>query len=463
MTNRKLAVVVLAAGEGTRMKARLPKVLHPLAGKAMLSHVLDTLAALAPERTVVVVGPDMAPVAEAARPHPTVVQEERLGTGHAVGCAKAAREGYHGTGGSGDVLVVYGDTPLLTSETLDRMVAARREAGAPAVLGLAFRPEDPDAYGRVVLDAEDRVQAIVEFADANQAERAIPLCNAGILLADGPRLFDLIDRLGNDNAKGEYYLTDIYALARQDGDPAAMAEADAEEVLGINSREELARAEAIVQTRLRVRAMDEGVTLLDPASVWLSSDTRLGRDVVIQPQVFFGPGVTLGDGVEVRSFSHIEGAEVAAGAVIGPFARLRPGTVLGAEVRVGNFVEVKNAVLEAGAKANHLAYIGDSDVGAKANIGAGTITCNYDGFAKHRTRIGEGAFIGSNSALVAPVEIGAGAIVGAGSTIARPVASDALALTRAEQKEVKDGARRIRQRQRAKANKLAKQPRQKED
>ncbi len=456
MTDRKLAVVVLAAGQGTRMKSRLPKVLHALAGKAMLSHVLDTVAALTPERIVVVIGPGMEAVAAAAAPHPTVVQEKRRGTGHAVACAKPALPGYHAGGEAGDVLVVYGDTPLLTRETLEQMLAMRARADAPPILGLAFRPADPGAYGRVLLDDAGRVEAIVEFADAGEAERKIDLCNAGIVLGEGPLLFDLIARLGNDNAKGEYYLTDVYALARQAGRPAAVVEADPEEVLGINSRAELAAAEALLQARLRARAMADGATLVDPQSVWLSSDTRLGRDVVIQPNVFLGPGVTLGDGVEVRAFCHIEGAEVAAGAVIGPFARLRPGTALGEGARIGNFVEVKNAVLGAGAKANHLAYVGDAEVGPEANIGAGTITCNYDGFAKHRTSIGAGAFIGSNSALVAPVSVGAKAIVGAGSTITRAVEDDALAVTRAEQKNLAGGARRLRERRQAAARKAKK-------
>jgi bifunctional UDP-N-acetylglucosamine pyrophosphorylase/glucosamine-1-phosphate N-acetyltransferase len=453
MTTAKLAVVLLAAGQGTRMKSTRPKVLHEVAGKAMLDHVLDAVGALAPERVVVVLGPDMEQAAEAARARSdnvrTLVQEERHGTGDAVACAKPALEGYHGSEGGGDLLVVFADTPLLTPETLQAMVAARRRPGAPDLLGLAFRPADPAHYGRVVLGEGGQVHKIVEYADASQAERRIDLCNAGMLLADGPALFALIEGLDNDNAKGEYYLTDIFALAHAQGRRSAMAEAEPEEVMGVNSRAELAVAEALMQTRLRARAMAEGVTLVDPTTVWLSADTRLGREVTVQPNVFFGPGVVVGDGVEIRAFSHLEGARIEAGAQVGPFARLRPGTVIGPGARVGNFVEVKNATLGAGAKANHLAYLGDAGVGAEANIGAGTITCNYDGMAKHRTEIGKGVFIGSNTALVAPVTVGEGAIVGAGSTITRDVAAEAVAVARGEQKASAGAASRLRESQRA--------------
>ena len=430
MTSEKLAVIVLAAGLGTRMRTARPKVLHPVAGRAMLHHVLDVVATLSPERVVVVTGPGMEAVAAAAAPLRCVVQDQRLGTGHAVASAKQGLDGYHGAGGAGDVLVVFGDTPLLTRETLEDMLDRRRRPDPPDLVGLAFRPADPGHYGRVVLDAEGQVQGIVEYADATEAERRIDLCNAGVLLGGGPALFGLVDRIGRDNAKNEYYLTDIFALAKADGRHAVMAQADPEEVLGVNSRAELAVAEAVMQTRLRARAMAGGVTLIDPTTVWLCADTRLGQDVTLHPNVIFGPGVSVEDNVEIRSFCHIEGARIASGAVIGPFARLRPGTELGAGARVGNFVEIKNAILGDGAKANHLTYLGDADVGAGANIGAGTITCNYDGIAKHRTEIGPGAFIGSNTALVAPVKVGEGAIVGAGSTITRDVADEAIAVTR---------------------------------
>ncbi len=460
MTSDKLAVVVLAAGQGTRIKSARPKVLHEVAGKSMLDHVLDAAATLAPERVVVVLGPNMEAAAAAAQARGetlrTVVQERRLGTGDAVARARPALEGYcdpgddgrQGPGGSADVLVVFGDTPLLTAETLQAMVAARRASGAPALLCVAFRPEDPGHYGRVVCGPDGAVEKIVEYADASEAEREIGLCNGGILLGDGPVLMSLVARLDNDNAKGEYYLTDVFALARAAGQRVGIAEADPDEVMGVNSRAELAAAEALMQRRLRARALAEGATLIDPATVWLSADTVLGRDVTVQPNVFFGPGVVIGDGVEIRAFSHLEGARVEAGARVGPFARLRPGTVLGPGARVGNFVEVKNATLGAGAKANHLAYLGDAGVGAEANIGAGTITCNYDGLAKHRTEIGEGVFIGSNTALVAPVTVGKGAIVGAGSTITRDVAAGAVSVARGEQKDREGAAARLREGQR---------------
>ncbi len=433
-----LAVVVLAAGQGLRMKSETPKVLHPLAGRPMIGQVLDTVGALSPTRIVVVVGAGAERVAEAVAPHPTVVQEPRRGTGHAVLQARDALDGF-----TGDILVLYGDTPLIHADTLAAMIAARHGPGDPAVVLLGFRPADPAHYGRVVLGEGGRVRGIVEYADASEAERNITLCNAGILLGAGPALFSLINRLGQDNAKGEYYLTEIFALADADGRKTAMAEADPQEVLGVNSRAELAVVETVMQTRLRARAMVQGVTFVDPTTVWLSVDTSFGQDVTVQPNVFFGPGVSVGDGVEIRAFSHLEGARIETGATVGPFARLRPGTVVGPSARVGNFVEVKNAVLGKGAKVNHLAYVGDAQVGAEANIGAGTITCNYDGIAKHRTEIGKGAFIGSNTALVAPVKVGDGAVVGAGSTITRDVAPDAVAVARGEQTERPGAAKRL--------------------
>ncbi len=453
MTSAKLTVIVLAAGQGMRMKSTRPKVLHEVAGKAMLDHVLDAVAGLAPERVALVCSPGMESAAEAALARSdnlrTVVQERRLGTGDAAARARPALEGYLGPEGAGEVLVVFADTPLLRTETLAALVAQRRGPGAPALLGVAFRPADPGHYGRVVLGEDGEVAKIVEYADASEAERRIELCNAGMLLGEGPLLFGLLEGLDNANAKGEYYLTDVFALARARGQRTGVMEADPEEVMGVNSRAELAVAEAIMQTRLRARAMAEGVTLVDPTTVFLSADTRLGRDVIMQPHVFIGPGVTIGDGVEIRAFSHLEGARLEAGAVVGPFARLRPGSVLGPGARVGNFVELKNATLGARAKANHLAYLGDAEIGAEANIGAGTITCNYDGLAKHKTEIGAGAFIGSNTALVAPVTVGAGAIVGAGSTITRDVAEDAVATARGEQTDHAGAASRLRDRQRA--------------
>ncbi|NIA69657.1 bifunctional UDP-N-acetylglucosamine diphosphorylase/glucosamine-1-phosphate N-acetyltransferase GlmU [Pelagibius litoralis] len=449
MSDRKLAVVILAAGKGSRMKSDLPKVLHPVAGRPMLRHVQSCVATLSPEETVVVIAPGMADVEAAVAPSRCAVQNKPLGTGHAVAAAREALQPLLSIVET-EVLVVFGDTPLLTAETLSRMVEARAAPGAPEIVGLAFRPADPAHYGRVILDDAGRVEKIVEFADADSAQRQIDLCNAGIVIGSGRRLFDLIERLGSDNAQGEYYLTDIFGLAHHEGRPAGVVECPAEEVLGVNSRADLALVEGVMQDRLRRRAMDAGVTLIDPASVWFSADTMLGRDVTVHPSVFFGPGVTVGDRVEIRSFCHLEGAKVSDDAILGPFARLRPGARLGEKVHVGNFVEIKNAELGAGAKANHLSYIGDASVGAAANIGAGTITCNYDGFAKHRTTIGAGAFIGSNTALVAPVDVGPGALVGAGSTITRDVPSDALAVARGEQQNREGRAASYRAEQKAK-------------
>ncbi|MDH3593933.1 MAG: bifunctional UDP-N-acetylglucosamine diphosphorylase/glucosamine-1-phosphate N-acetyltransferase GlmU [Rhodospirillales bacterium] len=449
MTESKLAVVILAAGKGVRMVSRKPKVLHEVAGKAMLHHVLDAVAPLAPERIVVVSGPGMEQLAEAARPHPTVVQEPQLGTGHAVLAARPALDGFHGDSGAGHVLVLFGDTPLVTTDTLARMVQAVESAEAPALVALGFRSAEPGYYGRMVLDpADGRLLRIVEAADAGPEELSVTLCNGGVMLGRGPELFALLDRVGNDNAKGEYYLTDIYALAAQEGLAARVIETEEDEILGVNARAELAIAEAVMQRRLRDKALAGGATLLDPMTVWFSHDTRLGPDVTVEPGVFFGPGVNVGEGAVIRAFSHLEGADVAAGAVVGPYARLRPGARLQEGARVGNFVEVKNAVLGVGAKANHLTYLGDATVGAGANIGAGTITCNYDGFAKHRTEIGEGVFVGSNTALVAPVALGPGAMVAAGSTVTKDVAADALAVARGQQRTVEGGAALFRARKR---------------
>ncbi|MEM7173323.1 MAG: bifunctional UDP-N-acetylglucosamine diphosphorylase/glucosamine-1-phosphate N-acetyltransferase GlmU [Pseudomonadota bacterium] len=437
MTDSDLAVIILAAGQGTRMKSRLPKVLHPLAGKPMLGHVIDTVSALGPNRIVVVVGPDMEQVANAAQPHRTVVQQDRLGTGHAVACAKNAL-GDH----VGDVLILYGDVPLITVQTLEAM-RATRDCDTKMV-GLTFRPSDPARYGRVISNG-DHIERIVEYKDASAEERAIGLCNAGMVLGARDVLFDLIARLDNRNAQGEYYLTDVFASAYANGSPAAMVEGSAQEVLGVNDRKELAQAEKILQGRLRARAMADGVTFLDPDTVWLSSDTRFDGEAVVEPNVFFGPGVRVGRDALIRAFCHLEGTEIGTGARIGPFARLRPGSSLSQNVHIGNFVEIKNANMGEGAKANHLAYVGDADVGPKANLGAGTITCNYDGFAKHRTAIGAGAFIGSNTALVAPVSVGDGVIVGAGSTITENIPADDLALGRGRQTNLSGRAKLFRE------------------
>jgi bifunctional UDP-N-acetylglucosamine pyrophosphorylase/glucosamine-1-phosphate N-acetyltransferase len=427
MSTVNVAAVILAAGKGTRMKSDLPKVLHPVAGRPMIRHILAAAAQLQPAKCVVVIGPDMDAVATAVAPHPTVVQTERLGTADAVRTAQAVLADFR----KGTVLVLYGDTPLITADTLRRMLDARAAGASVVVLG--FRPDDPAGYGRLLLDSAGALAAIVEDRDATGEQRAVGLCNGGVMAVDAAKLFALIERVGKNNAKGEYYLTDIIGLAKADGLSCTVVEADADEVMGVDSRAALACAEAIWQKGRRRRAMDEGATLLDPDSVWFSFDTALGRDVTLGPNVFFGPGVTVADNAKIHSFSHLDGVTVLEGAVVGPFARLRPGAVIGRDAHVGNFVEIKNAVLGEGAKANHLTYIGDAEVGAQTNIGAGTITCNYDGYMKHRTVIGKSVFIGSNTAIVAPVTIGDGAVIGAGSTVVRDVPADSLTVARGEQ------------------------------
>ena len=443
---RPFAAVILAAGKGTRMKSDLHKVLHPIAGRPMLEHLLAMVDTLEPAHKIVVVGSgreQVEPVV-AARGGQVVVQEPQLGTGHAVQQAEAALAGFEG-----DVLILYGDTPLVEAGTMRRMLGRLNEGDGPAVVVVAFRPPDPGAYGRIAIAADGTIEKMIEFKDASPEERAIGLCNSGLMAVRGPDLFALLRQIGNDNAACEYYLPDIVMLARASGRRSVVIEAEPSELAGVNSRGELALLEAEWQRRRRVQAMADGVTLVAPETVWFAHDTRIGRDTVVEPNVVFGPGVRIGERVTIRAFSHLEGAAVAEGAEIGPYARLRPGAEIGEDAKVGNFVEVKKARLGKGAKANHLSYIGDAEIGAGANIGAGTITCNYDGFGKHRTVIGEGAFIGSNSALVAPVTIGAGAIVGAGAVVTKDVEADALALVRAEQTSVAGWARRFRDRMQA--------------
>ncbi len=429
-----LAIVVLAAGKGTRMKSDKHKVLHPIAGRAMIDHLLASAAELAPSRQVVVAGHgrDQLEAALMARAE-IAVQDPQEGTAHAVLQAKAALVDF-----SGDVLVLYADVPFVSAATMRAMIARLHGDDAPAVVVLGFEPADTLQYGRVIAAKESggngRIAKMVEYKDASEAERATRLCNSGLMAARSEDLFALLARVGNDNAQGEYYLPDVVNIALADGRPCAVVTtADPDEVAGINSRAELADAEARWQARRRVRAMDEGASLIAPETVWFSWDTQLGRDVTIEPNVFFAPGVKVADGATIRANCHLEGASIGPGCEVGPFARLRPGAVLEEKVKVGNFVEVKKAVLGKGAKANHLSYIGDAEVGAGANIGAGTITCNYDGYFKYKTVIGERAFIGSNSSLIAPVRIGADAIVGAGSAVSRDVADGELRLVRAEQ------------------------------
>jgi bifunctional UDP-N-acetylglucosamine pyrophosphorylase/glucosamine-1-phosphate N-acetyltransferase len=434
-TTHPFAAIILAAGKGTRMKSDTHKVLHKIAGRAMLDHLMASVAALGPERTAVVVGAGReqieAAVGERAA---TCLQEPQLGTGHAVQKAQSALQGF-----AGDVLVLYGDVPFVKAGTMRAMLERLHGDDSPASVVLGFEPEDPLAYGRVIADDEGRILKMVEYKNADEVERACQLCNSGLLAARSADLFALLARVGKDNAQGEYYLPDIVNIAIADGRSCAVIIADSpDEVAGINSRAELAAAEARWQAARRLQAMDEGATLIAPETVFFAHDTMLGRDVTIEPNVYFGPGVQVADRVLIRANSHIEGAALASGVKVGPFARLRPGTVLEEDSFIGNFVEVKNAVLHQGAKASHLTYLGDATIGADANIGAGTITCNYDGYFKYKTVIGERAFIGSNSALVAPVTIGADAIVAAGSTVSRDVAPGELRMVRAEQL-VKDG------------------------
>ena len=441
-SERPLAAIVLAAGQGTRMKSDTHKVLHPIAGRPMLLHLIDSVAGLSPARTMVVVGARREQVEAAVAPLgvETIHQAEQLGTGHAVAQAEAVLGGF-----AGDVLILYGDVPLVRAETMAKMLDRLHGDDAPASVVLGFRPADPGAYGRVIAHGDGRIVKMVEYKDASEAERAETLCNSGLMAVRAEDLFALLARVGNANAAGEYYLPDIVMLASGDGRPSAVIETDADEVAGVNGRGELAAVEARWQATRRAAAMSDGATLIAPETVWFAHDTVIGRDVTIEPNVVFGLGVTIGDRATIRAHSHIVGATIGERAEVGPFARLRPGAVLGEASKVGNFVEMKAATLGKGAKANHLTYLGDAEVGEGANIGAGTITCNYDGFLKYRTAIGAGAFIGSNSALVAPVSIGAGAIVGAGSVITHDVDADALAVARGTQRGLAGWARRFRE------------------
>ncbi len=435
--------VILAAGLGTRMKSTRPKALHPLAGRPLLAHLIATCETVF-SRLVIVIGPEMEALARLAAPHQVVIQHERRGTGHAALMAAPAF-------GAGEVAVLYADNPLIEAATLARLLARRGEGDAALAL-LAMRPADPGQYGRVIEDA-GYVRRIVEWADATEAEQAEPLCNAGVFAAAADDLRRWLEALSPDNAKGEFYLTDIVARAVAEGRRVAAIEAPEAECRGINSRAELASAEATLQARLRAAAMAAGVTMIAPETVFLAADTELAADVTLGPNVVFGPGVRIARGAEIRAFSHLEGCTVGEDAIIGPFARLRPGTVIAAGAHVGNFVELKAAHLGPGAKANHLTYLGDAEIGAGANIGAGTITCNYDGSNKYRTIIGEGAFIGSDTALVAPVSVGAGAITAAGSVITEDVAADALAIARGRQVQKPGRARELRDQSRARKHK----------
>ena len=422
------ALIVLAAGQGSRMNSDLPKVLHQVAGAPLLVHAMKSGAALAPERQVVVVGHGGAQVAEAARRWDDEIQiaeqTEQLGTAHAVAQARPALEGF-----TGDAIVLYGDTPFISPDTIEQMVQAR---SAHDVVILGFEAADPGRYGRLVMNG-DKLDRIVEFKDATEAERAITLCNSGVVCAKAEVLFDLIDRVGNDNASGEYYLTDIVGLAWDTGRSATAVTCAESETMGVNTRAQLAEAEAEFQSKMRAEMLENGITMIAPETVFFAHDTIVGRDTIIEPNVVFGPEVTVESGATIRAFSHLEGCHVSRGAIIGPYARLRPGAEISEHAHIGNFVEVKNALIGEGAKANHLTYIGDATIGKGTNIGAGTITCNYDGFFKHHTEIGENAFIGSSTMLVAPVRVGHGAMTGSGSVVTTDVEDGALALGRAKQ------------------------------
>ncbi|MCA1776409.1 MAG: bifunctional UDP-N-acetylglucosamine diphosphorylase/glucosamine-1-phosphate N-acetyltransferase GlmU [Loktanella sp.] len=438
------ALIVLGAGKGTRMESDLPKVLHPIGGAPMLVHAMKAGATLDPDRQVVVAG-HQADLVEAAaqdwNPDVQVVrQSEQLGTAHAVAQARPALSGF-----AGDAIVLYGDTPFIRPETLDAMLAAR---ATHDVVVLGFEAADPGRYGRLVAQG-DALERIVEFKDADEATRAITLCNSGVVAADATTLFDLIDAVGNDNASGEYYLTDIVEIARARGLSAGVVRCAEAETLGVNSRAELVKAEALFQTRARAAALEDGAILTAPDTVMMAHDTALGRDCIVEAYVVFAPGVTVESGATIRAFSHLEDCHVSRGAVVGPYARLRPGTELAENAKVGNFVEIKKAVIGEGAKVNHLSYVGDATIGADANLGAGTVTCNYDGYFKHHTTIGDGAFIGSSTMLVAPVTVGAGAMTGSGSVITTDVPTGDLALGRAKQVNKPGMGKRIMDRLRA--------------
>ena len=423
-----IALIILAAGKGTRMKSDLPKVLHHIAGAPMLVHAMKSGATLDPAKTIIVAGHGAEQVSDAAKAFDetadVVLQTEQLGTAHAVAQAKEVLFDF-----DGDALVLYGDTPFINPKTLEHMTAARSDHD---VVVLGFEAADPGRYGRLIMEGE-HLKKIVEFKDASDEERQITLCNSGVICTKSAILFDLIAAVGNDNASGEYYLTDIVEIAQRKGLNATSVTCNESETLGINSRVQLAEADAIFQSKARVALMEAGVTLHAPDTVYLSHDTHIGPDTIIEPNVVFGASVTVENGANIRAFSHLEGCHVSRGATVGPYARLRPGTELAEFTRVGNFVEIKNAVIDEGAKVNHLSYVGDAHVGARANIGAGTITCNYDGVMKHHTEIGEDSFIGSNTLLVAPVAIGANAMTASGTVVTQDVPDDALAIARSKQ------------------------------
>lgn len=444
---QNLACVILAAGKGTRMRSNLPKVMHKIAGKPMLFNVVDTTLVCNAKRIIVVTSPEMESVRTALKSRygskvQNVIQKKQLGTADAVKAAKGVLGSF-----KGNVAVLYGDTPLIEQKTISSLLTALSHSWHTALVVLGMEMSSPNSYGRLILDRNGNVERIVEEREATAKEKAITLCNSGVMAVRASLLFKLLARVSNKNSKGEYYLTDLVELAREDGYKCELVVAKSQELVGINSRMELAVAESIVQNKLRRKMMENGTTLVDPSSIYFAHDTKIGKDVVVHPHVVFGENVRVDDNVEIRSFSHIEGAKIAKDAVIGPFARIRPGTYVGESAHVGNFVELKKTRLGKGAKVNHLSYVGDTNVGEKTNIGAGTITCNYDGFKKHVTEIGAGAFIGSNTSLVAPVKIGDGAIVAAGSVVTDNVSRNSLVIARSEQEEKPDWAKEFREKQ----------------
>lgn len=440
---QKLACIILAAGKGTRMKSDLPKPLHPVAGQAMVRHVMDAASALSPEKLVVVVGQDMDALDAAVAPHFVAVQEVPNGTGGAVKPARQYLDGF-----DGDVVILFGDSPLVTKESIEKLVNARRAHPDTGLVFSAMLPDDPGSYGRMIVEKDDILDRIVEYKDCTEEQRKITLCNGGIMCADGRHLFGWLDRLSNDNAQGEYYVTHLPEIARADNLATRFVELPEDDMAGINSREDLARVEKLFQNRLRKQAMENGVTLQDPDTVMLCFDTEIAHDVTIGAHVVFGRGVKIESGAEILPFCHLEDCVIRKGAKIGPFARIRPGSDIGENAKIGNFVETKKAKFGKGAKASHLSYLGDAEIGDGANIGAGTITCNYDGFLKYKTVIGKEAFIGSNSALIAPVTIGDGAYVGAGSAVSGTVPADGLAVTRAKTLIREEWAKKFRDKKR---------------
>ncbi|MFA4993844.1 MAG: bifunctional UDP-N-acetylglucosamine diphosphorylase/glucosamine-1-phosphate N-acetyltransferase GlmU [Bdellovibrionales bacterium] len=434
-----LACVVLAAGQGTRMKSDLPKVLHPVAGVPMLRHVLNVCEALSPERIIVVVSPNSSAIEKVAAPHMCIVQKTPVGTGDAVKAARKALVDF-----AGNIIVLFGDGPLITVDSL-RLMQRKRETTNATVVVAGFSPENPASYGRLIIDESGNLSKIIEASETSSEQNITGLCNGGVMLFDSGKLWTLLDQLQDNNAKKEFFLTDCVALAQQSGDTSVVATISEDEVLGINTRVELAQAEKIMQKRLREKAMLAGVTMIDPDSVFLSADTKFGRDIVIAPHVIIGEGVEIADNVQIRAFTHLEHVTVERSAVIGPFSRIRPNSRIGIEAHIGNFVEIKNSDIDTGAKVNHLSYVGDSNVGAKTNIGAGTITANYDGVNKNHTEIGKDVSIGSNTVLVAPVVLGDGVTVAAGSVVTKNVPADALAVARAKQENKEGWAKRLRE------------------